>query len=230
MADVVQVSVADIERAAELIEGVAVRTPMEESRWLSALTGGPVLLKCENLQRTGSFKVRGAYVRMSRLSEEERARGVVAASRRQPRAGRRARRPAARHQGDGVHARGRADPQGEGHPGVRRGRASSTAATSRTRWSRPGSSRSETGAVLIHPFDHVDIVAGQGTSGWRSSSRPRTSRRSSCPCGGGGLLAGIAIAVKAKRPDVTGGRRPGRGRRGVPRLAGGGPPGRARAR
>ena len=80
MADVDRVSVDDIERAAELIEGVAVRTPMEESRWLSALTGSPVLLKCENLQRTGSFKVRGAYTRMSRLSEEERARGVVAAS------------------------------------------------------------------------------------------------------------------------------------------------------
>ena len=53
---------------------------MEESRWLSALTGSSVMLKCENLQRTGSFKIRGAYTRMSHLSDEERARGVVAAS------------------------------------------------------------------------------------------------------------------------------------------------------
>ena len=53
---------------------------MEESRWLTELAGGPVLLKCENLQRTGSFKIRGAYLRMSRLSAEERAAGVVAAS------------------------------------------------------------------------------------------------------------------------------------------------------
>ena len=53
---------------------------MEESRWLSAVAGGPVLLKCENLQRTGSFKIRGAYLRMSRLTDEEKARGVVAAS------------------------------------------------------------------------------------------------------------------------------------------------------
>src|SRR3546814_17703508 len=53
---------------------------MEESRWLSQLAGGSVSLKCENLQRTGSFKIRGAYLRISRLSEAERARGVVAAS------------------------------------------------------------------------------------------------------------------------------------------------------
>ena len=70
----------EIRAAAELLDGVAIETPMEESRWLSAAAGGPVLLKCENLQRTGSFKIRGAYVRISRLSEEERARGVVAAS------------------------------------------------------------------------------------------------------------------------------------------------------
>ena len=80
MGDVGRISIDDIERAAELIQGIAVRTPMEESRWLSALTDHPVLLKCENLQRTGSFKVRGAYTRMSHLSEEERSRGVVAAS------------------------------------------------------------------------------------------------------------------------------------------------------
>src|SRR5689334_13382454 len=80
MTDTVAVGLRDIEDAAELLRGVAITTPMEESRWLSALVGGPVLLKCENLQRTGSFKIRGAYVRMSRLSPEERDRGVVAAS------------------------------------------------------------------------------------------------------------------------------------------------------
>src|ERR1700712_285263 len=74
------VTLADIEAARELLRGVAVVTPMEESRWLSALVGGPVWLKCENLQRTGSFKARGAFTRISRLSADERARGVVAAS------------------------------------------------------------------------------------------------------------------------------------------------------
>ena len=80
MGDPVRVSLTDIEQAAELIKDIAVRTPMEDSRWLSALTGHPVLLKCENLQRAGSFKIRGAYNRMWHLTDEERARGVVAAS------------------------------------------------------------------------------------------------------------------------------------------------------
>ena len=80
MSDLPTVTLADIEEAREVLRGVAVQTPMEESRWLSALAGGPVSLKCENLQRTGSFKTRGAYMRISRLSEEERAHGVVAAS------------------------------------------------------------------------------------------------------------------------------------------------------
>src|SRR5690348_211072 len=70
----------DIEAAQEVLRGIAIHTPMEESRWLSAAAGGPVLLKCENLQRTGSFKIRGAYLRMSRLSAAERDGGVVAAS------------------------------------------------------------------------------------------------------------------------------------------------------
>ena len=80
MGEVPSVGLADIEAAREVLAGVAIETPMEESRWLSALAGGPVSLKCENLQRTGSFKARGAYVRISRLSPEERAHGVVAAS------------------------------------------------------------------------------------------------------------------------------------------------------
>ena len=73
-------TLADVEAARELIRDVAIVTPMEQSRWLSDLVGGPVCLKCENLQRTGSFKIRGAYVRIARLTREERARGVVAAS------------------------------------------------------------------------------------------------------------------------------------------------------
>ena len=74
------VTLADVRAARELLDGVSIYTPMQSSRWLSALVGGPVLMKAENLQRTGSFKIRGAYVRMSHLSEEEKARGVVAAS------------------------------------------------------------------------------------------------------------------------------------------------------
>src|SRR3954453_680427 len=71
---------ADVEAAAALLHGVVRRTPLEHSRGLAEQVGGPVWLKCENLQRTGSFKIRGAYTRISRLSDAERARGVVAAS------------------------------------------------------------------------------------------------------------------------------------------------------
>ena len=74
------VTLADIESARKLLTDIIRVTPLEPSRPLSAMLGGPTWLKCEQLQRAGSFKIRGAYVRMSRLSEEERARGVVAAS------------------------------------------------------------------------------------------------------------------------------------------------------
>ena len=74
------VTLADVEAARELLAGVVRRTPVEPNRALAERVGGPVSLKCENLQRAGSFKIRGAYTRLFRLSAEERARGVVAAS------------------------------------------------------------------------------------------------------------------------------------------------------
>ena len=106
----------DIVAARELLSDVISPTPVLYSRVLSEQAGGPVYLKCENLQRTGSFKVRGAYTRIARLSDAERARGVVAASAGQPRAGRRVRGRAARRLGDRGHARARAAAQGGGHP------------------------------------------------------------------------------------------------------------------
>ena len=73
-------TIDDIRDARKTLDGVSIYTPMEGSRWLSAIAGGPVLIKAENLQRTGSFKIRGAYVRIARLTPEQRAAGVVAAS------------------------------------------------------------------------------------------------------------------------------------------------------
>ena len=75
-----EVDLNDVRAARQLLEGVTEVTPMAHSRWLSSKTSTQVYLKAENLQRAGSFKIRGAYVRISRLSEEERSRGVVAAS------------------------------------------------------------------------------------------------------------------------------------------------------
>ena len=195
------VTVADIEAARELIREVAIETPMEQSRWLSALVGGPVSLKAENLQRTGSFKARGAFTRISRLTPEERARGVVAAS-----AGNHAQGVALAAQLLGIHSTVFM-PEGAPIPKERATRAygadvvfegtvleESLAAARRF--------ADETGAVLIHPFDHVDIISGAGTLGLEVLEQAPEVQTVIVPTGGGGLLAGVAIAVKAKRPDV----------------------------
>ena len=195
------VTLADIEAAREVIAGVTLRTPMEGARWLSALVDGPVSLKCENLQRTGSFKIRGAYVRISRLSEQERAAGVVAAS-------------------AGNHAQGVAlaatmlgirstvfMPEGAPIPKEKATRAYGADVRFHGRYLEDAMVEArrfaqETGAVLIHPFDHADIVAGQGTAGLEILEQRPDVKTVIVPTGGGGLLAGIAIAIKAARPDV----------------------------
>ncbi|MCW2764175.1 MAG: L-threonine ammonia-lyase [Nocardioides sp.] len=196
-----QVTLADIRAANELLQGVAVRTPMEESRWLSAIAGGPVSLKCENLQRTGSFKARGAYVRIARLSEEERRYGVVAAS-----AGNHAQGVALAAQLLGIKSTVFM-PEGAPIPKEKATRAYGADVIFEGRYlenSLVAARRfaEETGAILIHPFDHVDIVAGQGTAGLEILEQSPDVRTVIVPTGGGGLLAGIAIAVKALRPDV----------------------------
>src|SRR4051794_15916740 len=174
---------------------------MEESRWLSQAVGGPVLLKCENLQRTGSFKIRGAYVRMSGLSPEERARGVVAAS-----AGNHAQGVALAAKMLGIKAtvfmpQGAPIPKlnatrGYGAEVIFHGAILDEALTRAIEYAE------ETGAVLIHPFDHADIVAGQGTAGLEILEQAPEAATVLVPTGGGGLLAGIATAVKGLRPDV----------------------------
>ena len=195
------VTLADIEAARVLLDGVAVRTPMEESRWLSAVAGGEVRIKAENLQRTGSFKARGAYVRLSRLSDEERARGVVAAS-----AGNHAQGVALAAQLVGTRAtvfmpEGAPIPKeratrGYGAEVVFTGTYLEDALVAAHEFSE------RTGAVLIHPFDHADIIAGQGTVGLEVLEQLPEAACVVVPTGGGGLLAGVALAVKALRPDV----------------------------
>jgi threonine dehydratase len=196
-----RVTLADIREAARVIEGVAIRTPMSESRYLSSTVGGEVLLKCENLQRTGSFKPRGAYLRLSRLTEEERANGVVAAS-----AGNHAQGVALSAQQLGMKAVVYM-PEGAPIPKVNatigygadvrfRGQYLDEAITEAKRYAE------ETGAVFISPFDHVDVVAGQGTCGLEILEQAPQARTVVVPTGGGGLLAGVAIAIKEQRPDV----------------------------
>ncbi|MBA2954146.1 threonine ammonia-lyase [Nocardioides sp. MAH-18] len=195
------VGLAEIEAAREELAGVSILTPMEESHWLSTLTGGPVSLKCENLQRTGSFKARGAFIRISRLSPEERARGVVAAS-----AGNHAQGVALAAQQLGIPATVFM-PEGAPIPKEKATRGYGADVVFHGRYLEDALAEAHafaerTGAVLIHPFDHVDVVAGQGTVGLEILEQCPEVQTVLVPTGGGGLLAGIAIAVKALRPDV----------------------------
>jgi threonine dehydratase len=194
-------TLADIEQAREVLAGVAINTPMEESRWLSGIASGPVLLKAENLQRTGSFKIRGAYLRMSRLSDQERANGVVAAS-----AGNHAQGVALAAQLLGIKAtvfmpEGAPIPKEKATRGygadVRfHGHSVDEALVEAKKFA------ADTGAVLIHPFDHVDIVTGQGTCGLEILDQCPDVRTVLVSTGGGGFIAGIATAIKSRRPDV----------------------------
>ena len=196
-----RVGLDDIRAARMLLEGVSRTTPLEGLRGLSEQVGAPVLLKCENLQRTGSFKIRGAYVRIARLSDVERSRGVVAAS-------------------AGNHAQGVAlaasllgcastvfMPAAAPLPKV----AATAAYGASVRHAGHTVDQAllaayafaaETGAVLIHPFDHVDVIAGQGTVGLEVLEQRPDVRTVVVCTGGGGLVAGIAAAVKGLRPDV----------------------------
>ncbi len=196
-----QVGLAEIEAARLLLDGIAVRTPMEESRWLSAVAGGEVRIKAENLQRTGSFKARGAYVRLSRLSEAERARGVVAAS-----AGNHAQGVALAAQLVGTRATVFM-PEGAPIPKERatRGYGAEVVFTGTYLEDALVAAREfseRTGAVFIHPFDHEDVIAGQGTVGLEILEQLPQAASVVVPTGGGGLLAGVALAVKSVRPDV----------------------------
>ncbi|MEW2621685.1 threonine ammonia-lyase [Streptomyces sp. NPDC048106] len=195
------VTLDDVRGARKMLSGVARATAMEGSRHLSQLVGAPVQLKCENLQRTGSFKLRGAYVRIAGLLPEERAAGVVAAS-----AGNHAQGVALASSLLGVHATVFM-PHGAPLPKVSATReygaevrltgqvVDETLAAAQDYAAR-------TGAVFIHPFDHPDIIAGQGTVGLEILEQCPQVRTIVVGVGGGGLAAGIAVAVKAVRPDV----------------------------
>ncbi|MEU1277654.1 threonine ammonia-lyase [Streptomyces sp. NPDC005805] len=191
----------DVRGAQKMLAGVARMTPMEGSRHLSRLVGSPVHLKCENLQRTGSFKLRGAYVRISCLTPEERAAGVVAAS-----AGNHAQGVALASSLLGVRSTVFM-PVGAPLPKVAAtreygadvrlvGQVVDETLEQAQEYAR------ETGAVFIHPFDHPDIIAGQGTLGLEILEQCPEVRTILVGMGGGGLAAGIAVAVKALRPDV----------------------------
>ncbi|MGO2519698.1 MAG: threonine ammonia-lyase [Microbacterium sp.] len=189
-------SLAEFEEAAQGLENVISHTPTLPSRALSDALGSPVVLKMENLQRTGSFKIRGAAYRLSRLTAEERARGVVAAS-----AGNHAQGVALAAQALGIPATifmplGVPVPKllatrGYGAEVVLEGETVATSLRLAAEFAE------RTGAVMIHPFDHRDVVVGQGTLGLELMADAPDVDTILVGIGGGGLIAGVAAAVKA---------------------------------
>lgn len=191
----------DIKKAREVIGSVVRETPMEHSPAASQLLGAQVYLKCENLQLTGSFKIRGALNKISSLSAAEKARGVIAAS-------------------AGNHAQGVA--LSSSKLGVKSTivmpRTSSIIKQSATRnygadvilhgeifdeaYQRAREIEKETGAIFIHPYEDELIMAGQGTLGLEMYEQIPDLDSVVVAIGGGGLISGVSVALKALNPKI----------------------------
>ncbi len=194
-------SFADVERARERIAGRVRRTPLSESAALSRLAGCTVQLKLENLQFTGSFKERGAASRLLNLSEAERARGVITAS-----AGNHAQALALHAARLGIVATvvmPEATPlvkvratEGHGARVVLHGSGYDAAAE------RAAEMAERCGAVYVHPFDDLEVMAGQGTIGLELLEQDPELDAVIVPVGGGGLIAGIATALRHTKPQL----------------------------
>src|SRR3712207_3836015 len=197
-----RVTLEDVKQARENIKDVALRTDLLENVRLSERTGARVFYKCENLQRTGSFKLRGAYNKIAHLTEEEKACGVIASS-------------------AGNHAQGVA--MGAKNAGIKaticmpaNAPVSKVAATKSygaevvlhgqvydDAYEKAVQLQKETGATFLHPFDDKYVIAGQGTIGLeifeQSDGKVDTVL---VPIGGGGIIAGISVALKALNPNI----------------------------
>ncbi|HXW46728.1 MAG TPA: threonine ammonia-lyase [Streptosporangiaceae bacterium] len=194
-----QVGPGDVLAAREALRPMIRQTPLLESNALSALVGGPAYLKCENLQRAGSFKVRGAYLRIARLTEAERARGVVAAS-----AGNHAQGVALAAAALGTHATV-VMPAAAPLPKVAATRSYGAevilhGAAVEDALAMARELAEQTGSIFIHPFEHPDVIAGQGTVGLEIAEQCPHARTVVVPVGGGGLAAGVAVALSAELP------------------------------
>jgi threonine dehydratase len=195
------VDAAGIERAAELIAGQVRETPVLVAGELSRRTGAPVVLKAECLQLTGSFKVRGAFHTIARLAQTELQRGVVAAS-----AGNHAQAVALAASRLGVPAdlfmpaeaplaKIAAVRRYDGEVRLVSG-SYDEAAEEALRFAE------DEGRTLVPPFDHPDVVAGQGTVGLEIAAQAPETRLALVPLGGGSLAAGAAIALKSRIPEA----------------------------
>ncbi len=195
------VTIADIWEAYKLLKPRLHHTPLAPSRTLRDITGADIYLKAENMQRSGSFKVRGASYKLSRLSKEEYSHGVIAAS-------------------AGNHAQGVAIAASQNNISCTIVMPETAPLAKVTATQGYGAEvvlhgftyddayqyclelQQETGATFIHAFDDPDIIAGQGTLGLEMLSDLPDADALIVPIGGGGLIAGITIAARALRPNI----------------------------
>jgi len=195
------ITFSDVQHAADRLRGVANRTPVMTSRTFNAMTGREVFFKCENFQRGGAFKFRGAYNRLAQLAPEEKRRGVVAFS-------------------SGNHAQGvalaakllsipAAIVMPDDAPPVKlaatRGYGAEVIVYDRLKESREAIAKKladERGVILVPPFNDPHIIAGQGTAAMELLEEIPDLDAIVTPVGGGGLISGCAIAAKAMRPQI----------------------------
>jgi len=199
------IEISDIQRAAERLRGKVVRTPLLESDWLNNSLGGRVLFKAECLQRTGSFKIRGATNKLSSLDENERQRGVVAYS-----SGNHAQGVAAAAKLMGISAR---IVMPRDVPEIKlantRAYGASVVLYERETEDREAITSDiarQEGLGIIPPYNDELIIAGQGTVGLEILQQLQQDTIQAdailCPCGGGGLIAGVATAIKSSMPEI----------------------------
>ena len=197
-----KVTLNDVKKAQETIKGVVKETPVLESKTLSEMTGANVFYKCENLQKTGSFKVRGAVNTIANLTDEEKANGVIASS-----AGNHAQGVALGAQMTGIKATivmpataplaKVSATRGYGAEVVLNGEVYDDA------YAKAVEIQKETGATFIHPFNNEHVMAGQGTISLEIFEQLNENVDTIvCPIGGGGIIAGVATAAKALNPSV----------------------------
>jgi threonine dehydratase len=191
----------DIERARERLEGVARVTPVFPSETLTRLAGRPVSLKAENLQRTGSFKIRGAYTKLSSLEPEQRAAGVVGAS-----AGNHGQAVAwaSRELGVPAHI---FMPQDSAMAKVDATRSYGakvelTGHTFEDTLAEALDHVERSGATFVHPYEDTFVIAGQGSIGLEIAEQVDALETVVIPIGGGGLASGISLALRAVRPGL----------------------------
>ncbi len=196
------VTIADVWQAHKFLKPLIHHTPLTHSRTMSQMTGADIYLKCEHMQRSGAFKVRGAGYKISRLSEEQYRAGVIAAS-----AGNHAQGvaiAAAQHNIPCTIVMPENAPmakvmatQGYGARVVLHG------ATYDDAYQHCLTLQEESGATFIHAFDDPEVIAGQGTLGLEMLNDLPDADALVVPIGGGGLISGIAIAARALKPDIT---------------------------